>query len=58
VEATSPFDLRIQTRKLRTEAGIAKHAAHASDGSTHPLSKEGKSWQEKGADKLSPALQD
>jgi hypothetical protein len=47
-----PFDPQIRTRKSRNATGSAMRAAHDGAGSTHLLSREEKSWQEKAADKL------
>jgi hypothetical protein len=51
-EAASPFDPQIRTHKSRNAVGNAMRAARAGDGPTHQLSREEKSWQEKGTDKL------
>jgi hypothetical protein len=52
VEGALPSDLQTQTRKSRSAVDNAKRAVHAGDDSTHQLSREGKWWQGKAADKL------
>jgi hypothetical protein len=51
VEAKRPFDLQIQTRRLRSAPGIPELDVRGAADSTLPLSKEEKPPQEKAADK-------